>query len=300
MLLVLTYTATSLNSTSLLDWALPDQLVFSTISALLRVSNENSTYGEQATAAIFSFISEMVERTHSSTCKYVGVGLPGNTHSLLALDVLTQIMPSLHGFYRAISSTSFSWSLSQWQTLTLYLRKLCSPSIIDRLNHLAVDILQKENADANTFRHVQTLVSRYVAQGRPLSGYFVVCCVLETKWTVLAQALAPPMSTRNPVVEAAAANKAWLSLTRSAARELEIEDQDIKDLLKLTIKYAMQCFTDLLTQIEEMEVEPVIDTYAWETMSESLVSNLFPMLSGLPFIDFLETCINLLPGSTGS
>jgi phosphatidylinositol 4-kinase len=231
---------------------------------------------------------------------YVGVGLPGNTHSLLALDVLTQIMPSLHGFYRAISSTSFSWSLSQWQTLTLYLRKLCSPSIIDRLNHLAVDILQKENADANTFRHVQTLVSRYVAQGRPLSGYFVVCCVLETEWTVLAQALAPPMSTRSPVVEAAAANKVWLSLTRSAARELEIEDQDIKDLLKLTIKYAMQCFTDLLTQIEEMEVEPVIDTYAWETMSESLVSNLFSMPSGLPFINLLETCINLLPGSTGS
>lgn len=209
-------------------------------------------------------------------------------------------MPSLHGFYRAISSTTFSWSLSQWQTLTLCLRKLCSPFIIDRLNHLAIDILQKENADANTFRHVQTIVSRYVAQGRPLSGYFVVCCVLETDWTVLAQALAPPMSTRSPVVEAAAANKAWLSLTRNAARELEIEDQDIKDLLKLTIKYAMQCFMDLLTQIEEMEVEPAVDTYAWETMSESLVSNMLSFLTGHSFINFSETCIYLLPGPAGS
>lgn len=56
------------NPTCFIDWALPDQLVFSTISALLRVSNE-SPYSEQATAAIYSFISEMVERAHSSTCK---------------------------------------------------------------------------------------------------------------------------------------------------------------------------------------------------------------------------------------
>lgn len=183
-------------------------------------------------------------------------------------------MPSFHGFYRAISSTSYNWTLSQWQTLTTHLRDLSSPNIIDRLNHLVVDILQKEHADANTFRHVQTLVSRYVAQGRPLSGYFVVCCVLETEWTVLAQAMAPPMSSRSPVVEAAAANKAWLSLTRNAARELDSEDEEIKKLLKFTIEHSMQCFTDLLIQIEEMEVEPAIDTYAWETMSESLVSML--------------------------
>jgi len=181
-------------------------------------------------------------------------------------------MPSLHGLYRAISSTSYDWTLSQWQILTSHLRNLSSPNTIDRLNHLVVDILQKEHADANTFRHVQTLVSRYVAQGRPLSGYFVVCCVLETEWTVLAQALAPTMNTRSPVVEAAAANKAWLSLTRNAARELDVEDEGIKNLLKSTIKDSMQCFTDLLVQIEEMEAEPSIDTYAWETMSESLVS----------------------------
>jgi phosphatidylinositol 4-kinase len=56
-------------------------------------------------------------------------------------------------------------------------------------------------------------------------------------------------------VEAAAANKAWLSLTRNAARELDVEDEGIKNLLKSTIKDSMQCFTDLLVQIEEMEAE---------------------------------------------
>ncbi|KAF9526949.1 hypothetical protein CPB83DRAFT_856867 [Crepidotus variabilis] len=236
------------------DWAFPDQLVFSTISALLRISNENISYGDHATKAIFAFVSNTIDRIHNSS----------------SFDILTQIMPSLHGFYRAVSSTSYSWSLKQWQTMTLLLRTLCSASIIDRLNHLLVDILQKEGADADTLRRVQTLVTRYVAQGRPLSGYFVVCCVLETEWTILAQALAPPMATRNPVVEAAAANKAWLSLTRNSALELDIESKEIKELLKTTIKYAMQCFTDLLVQIEEMDVEPSIDTYAWETMSESL------------------------------
>src|SRR5882672_1048317 len=115
-------------------------------------------------------------------------------------------MPSFHGLYRAISSTSYNWTLAEWRTVTALLSNLSSSNVIDRLNHLVVDILQKEHADATTFRHVQTLMSRYVAQGRPLSGYFVVCCVLEMEWTVLAQALAPPMSTRSPLVEAAAAN----------------------------------------------------------------------------------------------
>jgi phosphatidylinositol 4-kinase len=43
--------------------------------------------------------------------------------------------------------------------------------------------------------------------------------------------------------------------------------------LRETVTYAMQCFTDLLTQLEEMDSEPSVDTYAWETMSESLVSD---------------------------
>ena len=180
-------------------------------------------------------------------------------------------MPALHGFYRAISSTFYYWTLSQWEALTTHLKILCSPGIIDRLNRLLLDIIQRENADEDTLRYVQTLVARYVAQGRPLSGYFMVCCVLETEWTILAQALAPPLAARNPVVEAAAANKAWLSLTRNAALELDIEDDRTKTVLRDTIQYAMKCFSELLVQIDEMDSEPSLDTYAWETMSESLV-----------------------------
>ncbi|KAJ7286212.1 hypothetical protein C8J57DRAFT_1496884 [Mycena rebaudengoi] len=207
------------------EWALPDQLVFSTVSALLRIS---------------------------------------------ALDILTQLTPALHGLYRAISSTSFRWTIQQWQQLTAQLGGLCVPGVVDRLNHLLVDILQKDTADEDTLHFVETFVSRYVSRGRPLSGYFVVCCVIETNWTVLAQALAPPETlTHGPVNEAAAANKAWVSLLRHAALELELENKAV-EALKTTVEYSMKCFTDLFLQIQEMESEPSLDTYAWETMSESL------------------------------
>jgi len=189
-----------------------------------------------------------------------------------AFDVLTQLAPALHGLYRAVSSTSYPWTVEQWRTLTLHLKSLCSQVIVDQLNHLVVDIVRKENADADMLYYVQTFVSRYVAQGRPLSGYFMVCCVLETEWTVLAQALAPPVTNRASVVEAAAANKAWFSLTRNAAVEINITDGETRSILKSTIAYAMECFTDLLVQMKEMDCDPSVDTYAWETMSESLVS----------------------------
>lgn len=162
--------------------------------------------------------------------------------------------------------------MAYWEKITIHLDSLCSPTVVDRLNHLLIDILQKEDEDGEILRFVQTFVSRYVTQGRPLSGYFIVCCVIETQWTVLAQVLAPPpKSGSGTVTEAAAANKAWLSLMRQAPAPIEIEDQKIRDAMSQTIKYAMQCFTDLLVQIEEMDSEPSLDTYAWETMSESLV-----------------------------
>ena len=52
------------------------------------------------------------------------------TRDQLALSVLTQLMPALHGFYRAISSTLYCWTLSQWEALTTHLKVLCSPGII--------------------------------------------------------------------------------------------------------------------------------------------------------------------------
>ncbi|KAJ7085721.1 hypothetical protein B0H15DRAFT_846088 [Mycena belliarum] len=237
------------------EWALPDQLVFSTVSALLRISSSHAKYSHAATNAIFSFISRTVEEINTGS----------------SLDILTQLTPALHGLYRAISSTSFQWTIAQWHQLSTHLAGLCLPQVVDRLNHLLVDILQKESADPDTLLFIQTFVTRYISLGRPLSGYFIVCCVIETNWTVLAQVLAPPETANHgPVNEAAAANKAWVSLMRNAASELEVNDKEIERALKSAVKYSMKCFSDLFVQIQEMDAEPSLDTYAWETMSESL------------------------------
>jgi phosphatidylinositol 4-kinase len=221
------------------DWALPDQLVYSTVSALLRLSSSHPEYTRQATTAICSFISQTVEAIKS--CE--GDHRPGFYKSYLtflsAFDVLTQLAPALHGLYRAISSTSFTWTITQWEALSTQLNALCSPAIVDRLNHLLLDIFHKEDIDIPTHRFVQTFVSRYVAQERPLSGYFIVCCVIEILWIVLAQVLAPPADTSaGGVTEAAAANKAWLSLMRQAPAPMNVDDQQVEDTLKQTVKYA--------------------------------------------------------------
>jgi len=144
--------------------------------------------------------------------------------------------------------------------------------MIDRLNRLLTEVLQSDT-DIETLQFIQTFIARYVARGRPLSGYFIVCCIIETSWTILAQVLAPPPeSVPGGFSEAAAANKAWNSLMRQEATKVEIKNPQIVQSLRSTISYAMQCFTDLLVQIEDMESEPSVDTYAWETMSESLVN----------------------------
>ncbi|PFH54176.1 hypothetical protein AMATHDRAFT_52986 [Amanita thiersii Skay4041] len=238
---------------SWIDWSLPDQLVFSTVSALLRITSSQPGHSNQAIAAILSFISATVENIRTST----------------SLDLLTQLAPELHGLYRAISSTPYPWSITQWKEMTTCLQVLCSQEIVDRLNTL-LNTLVKEDNDPEILQYTQTFLTRYVSQGRPLSGFFMVCCVIETEWTVLAQTLAPPsVAIEGYVSEAAAANKAWISLMMSAAVRPNI-NEDIAECLHETGKYAMQCFSDLLVQIEEMEGEPSMDTYSWETMSESL------------------------------
>jgi phosphatidylinositol 4-kinase A len=51
------------------EWALPDQLVFSTVSALLRISSSHGQYGESATTAILDFIAEVVRKINTETCQ---------------------------------------------------------------------------------------------------------------------------------------------------------------------------------------------------------------------------------------
>ncbi|KAH9981001.1 hypothetical protein BGW80DRAFT_1501409 [Lactifluus volemus] len=134
--------------------------------------------------------------------------------------------------------------------------------------------MQVEDEDPDVKNYIQALLTRYVLNGRPLNGYFLVCCVVEAQWTMLAQALYPsdaPVYPRSgEEVEAAAANKAWTTLTRDVTSETGASVPGLKNALKKSLELSMQTFTDLLVQLEEMDTEPSLDAYAWETMSESL------------------------------
>lgn len=149
------------------------------------------------------------------------------------------------------------------------------PNVVERLNDLLVELAKHtDKDDGEEERFVHSLLTRYVSNGRPLTGYFSVCCVIEIQGTVLAQCLCPPEDSDPLQVleEAAAANAVWSTLILQPAKVLEIEDQHIRDTLHKTMESALRCYTDLVLQLEELEGEPSLDTYAWETMSESIVS----------------------------
>ena len=191
-----------------------------------------------------------------------------------AFDILSQYAPSFHGLYRAIISIPFDWTPEEYSLLAQELNTLFAPDMVERLNRLPVDALSGTGEDIERIQYIQTLVSRYVSRGRPLTGYFIVCCVVEALWTVLAQALGQSYTTDEVASaprEAEAANVAWHKLHRCHEPGNGLEDPSHKEVIQATLKHAMQTFTTLLVQIEGMDADPAEDSYAWETMSESLV-----------------------------
>lgn len=241
------------------DWALPDQLVYSTVSALLILADSHDQYREPIMQAFARFAAQVVD--HLRTAQPV--------------QVLTQYAPAFHGFYRAIISNPFPWTLPEWQSSHPALNSLMEVEVVSKLNSLVLDshTQAQEQQDDELLEHVAIFSARYAEHGRPLSGYFMVCCVIEIQWTVLAQVLVPPAEQVDATTEqreAVAANNAWLSLMRKPGRVLQLDDPpNVADALKATITSANNCFTDLMLQLEELD-EPPEESYAWDTMSESL------------------------------
>jgi phosphatidylinositol 4-kinase len=170
-----------------------------------------------------------------------------------------------------VISTSFSWSITEWLQLSQVLSDLLDADLVEHFgNHLA--------AATNSPRE-QAILSRYIAANRPLTGYFILCCIMEIEWTVLAQNLQPAqVSAVHVGKEAAAANAAWGALASKKVASPPQVKGNIGEGLRKSIDVAMQCFTDLLTQMECLETEPSSDTYAWETMAESIVGYVIPTL----------------------
>lgn len=192
-----------------------------------------------------------------------------------AAEILSQFAPAFHGFYRALISTTYRWTPQHWVQLSKNLNPLFDQQSIEALNRLVTDIVQLEETDPEAIQFVTSLLARYVSRGRPLSGYFLICCVTEIQWTVLTQALIPldPDAEGVQFSEAAAANHAWTSLLRSPVATIAKTDKSFATALEASKELSMECFAGLLLQIEEMDTIPSQDSYASETMSESLVSS---------------------------
>jgi len=192
----------------------------------------------------------------------------------LAAEISTQFAPAFHGFYRALISTTYQWTPHHWVQLSKNVNPLFDQHSIETLNRLVTDIVQLEETDPEAIQSVTALLARYVSRGRPLSGYFLICCVIEVQWTVLTQALIPLDLDAEEVQfsEPAAANHAWAILLRSPVATVAKTDRNFTAALETSKELSMECFTDLLVQIEEMDAVPSQDSYAFETMSESLVS----------------------------
>ncbi len=118
--------------------------------------------------AICAFISDVVDNVKAGDGEPLPSNDPcSNPHSLAALDVLTQLTPAIHGLYRAIISTSFPWTLPQRKKLCARLNNICSPTMVDRLNHLITALVQYNDSDSEIFAFVQTFIARYVSRGCP-------------------------------------------------------------------------------------------------------------------------------------
>lgn len=65
-----------------IDWALPDQLVFSTASALLRISGNHETHKQVAPTAINSFLEDVVGRLMTENCPSLQILFCGNILTL--------------------------------------------------------------------------------------------------------------------------------------------------------------------------------------------------------------------------
>jgi phosphatidylinositol 4-kinase len=160
---------------------------------------------------------------------------------------------------------------------------LFAHEVVERLNSLLPDYVRHADDHFRKTTFIRTVMTRYASSGRPLSGYFAVCGVIEIQWTILAQVLAPPLqqppvaSTSTGILplsqnmEAQASNIAWATImAKPCGAPNPAKFAPYIVATRRALGAAAQCFADLLEQVEDFgEVDP--EMYAFETMSESLV-----------------------------
>lgn len=197
----------------------------------------------------------------------------------LAVEAIAHAAPAFHGFYRAIVCTPFRWSLSEWESLTTAISSLFGSTVTDHFNNLVISSLESDEPDSPYNTYLQMFMARYSSSGRPLSGYFMICCVVEIQWVILSQTFSKILPSNNIGIRldsvrgiADAANTAWADLTQGLLKYNGVIEESSRDCLEKTLRGSMLLFTELVSHLDGMGDETSFETYAWETMAETLVS----------------------------
>ena len=150
---------------------------------------------------------------------------------------------------------------------------LFSAGVVEHLNAaLTVDLDQEDES----IRYSSALLTRYRSSGRPLSGNLIICGLLECYSTILAQALAQGGSKNDTSnsVGPVAANAAWDALLNAPVMNALTLSDGVRESLRWSSSTALQCFTDIIGFAQAMIGDSHADSYAFEILSESLVSRL--------------------------
>lgn len=196
------------------------------------------------------------------------------------MDAISQAAPAFHGFYRSLVSTPFKWTLPEWEKLATAVASLFGSTATDHFNTLVITSLEvdEDDPDSSSSTYLQLFMGRYLAAGRPLTGYFMICCVVEIQWVVLSQTFTKVTTPCDIGIRldsvrgvAEAANTAWADLTQGLLKYEGVLDDNSKRCLEQTLRGSMTLFTELVSHVDGMGSDS-LETYAWETMAETLVS----------------------------
>lgn len=282
------------------EWALPDQLTYDVLGALLKISgdSENKGQGSKVLQEVGSFVEGLSSRIEQADRELSFPPFENEEISSYSarsvVDVIIHAVPIFNGLYRSLTSIAHPFTFSSFTDLGSSISILLQQSTIDRLNQLLLDPASLLTASSSTsspsgdssIRYAHLLLARYRANGRPLSGNFLLCASLEIAWTVLAQALLPASDSSPHAIPlgnqtgdgAEASNSAWDRLLStpvvSATDAGPVLAKGEEEAIRRSLAGALKAFADISGTIQALRGEAAVDLYPYEVVSESLVRHL--------------------------
>lgn len=239
------------------QWAVPDELVYTIVEALLKIAKSV----RDARGAVHAALGALVGR--------LATHLRG---SASAHDTAVKHVPLLHGVARALQDVSYAWTPEAYGQLASPLIALAIDTTAHhRLSAQLVCLPGQDDAGAQVLRNAgpvtsdmrpdspyrDSLLERYLRVGAPLSGPLVAWCALSMLVSILSRVLVA--STGQAVKRSADAFK---TLSHTSASGVAIDAE-------LVLRVAVAAFEDMARTVRA-ETELFDELYAPEVLSSAL------------------------------